>query len=132
MASRPDNFRWNYSMSALNGVFMHVSFAILNATTVIPVFLSMIYGVYICLTISTSGLDFGSLESVKALFSHDHAVLAGWVHYLAFDLLVGMWMLEENLQLKLPPWMMLPCLMATFMLGPIGFVLFVLLRTIKN
>lgn len=40
MPSRPDNFLWNYSMGALNGVFMHVSFAILNATTVIPVFMS--------------------------------------------------------------------------------------------
>lgn len=100
---------------------------------VVPVFLSLIYALYIFLSLqSGGGLDFGSLESVMALFTKENAVLAGWVHYLAFDLLVGMWMLDQNRSLGIHPLLMAPCLFATFMLGPIGFLLFLLFRTIKQ
>ena len=77
-------------------------------------------------------MDFGSLKSVMALFTQENAVLAGWVHYLVFDLLIGMWMLEENKTLKIHPIVLTPCLIGTFMLGPIGFLLFMAVKTFKN
>ncbi len=99
---------------------------------VIPILLSLVYATYILLSIqSGGGLDFGSLEAVMKLFTAENAVLAGWVHYLAFDLLVGMWMLDQNKNLGIHPILMAPCLFATFMLGPVGFLLFLLLRTTK-
>ena len=98
----------------------------------IPVLLSLIYAYYIVLSMSGDGsMDFGSLESVMTLFTVENAVLAGWVHYLAFDLLVGMWMLDQNKKLKIHPVLMAPCLLGTFMLGPVGFLLFLGLRTTK-
>lgn len=100
---------------------------------VIPVFLSLIYALYIFLAIQTGGMmDFGSLESVMALFTEENAVLAGWVHYLAFDLLVGMWMIEKNEEIGIHPLLMAPCLLGTFMFGPIGFLLFFIIKSIKN
>ena len=100
---------------------------------VIPLVLSIIYAIYI-ITSMLSGppMDFGSLESVMHLFTFENAVLAGWVHYLAFDLVVGMWMLDENKDLKIHPLIMAPCLIGTFMLGPIGFALFMIIRAIKK
>jgi len=63
---------------------------------VIPILLSVVYAIYIIQAIAIGGMmDFGSLKSVMALFTEEHAVLAGWVHYLAFDLLVGMWILNS-------------------------------------
>tara|TARA_B110000091_G_scaffold84171_1_gene92627 strand:- start:60 stop:293 length:234 start_codon:yes stop_codon:yes gene_type:complete len=60
---------------------------------VIP--LAFIYAIYIFQAIQIGGMmDFGSLKSVMALFTEENAVLACWVHYLAFDLLIGMWMLD--------------------------------------
>lgn len=100
---------------------------------VIPVFLSLIYALYIFLAIQTGGMmDFGSLESVMALFTEENAVLAGWVHYLAFDLLVGMWMIKKNEEIGIHPLLMVPCLLGTFMFGPIGFLLFFIIKSIKN
>ncbi len=100
---------------------------------VIPVFLSLIYALYIFLAIQTGGMmDFGSLESVMALFTEENAVLAGWVHYLAFDLLVGMWMIKKNEEIGIHPLLMAPCLLGTFMFGPIGFLLFFIIKSIKN
>ncbi|MDJ0646218.1 MAG: ABA4-like family protein [Flavobacteriaceae bacterium] len=100
---------------------------------VIPLALSVIYAIYIIQAIQIGGgMDFGSLSSVMALFTEENAVLAGWVHYLAFDLLVGMWMLNQNKELGIHQILMAPCLLGTFMAGPIGFLLFMILRTAKK
>ncbi len=99
----------------------------------IPLVLSLIYAFYIVLAMQSGPpMDFGSMEAVMNLFTDENALLAGWVHYLAFDLIVGMWMLEQNRILKINQLIMVPCLIGTFMLGPVGFLLFMLVKTIKN
>jgi len=98
---------------------------------VIPIALSIIYAIYIFQAVQIGGMmDFGSLKSVMVLFTEENAVLAGWVHYLAFDLLIGMWMLDQNKELGINQFIMAPCLIFTFMLGPIGFLLFILIKTV--
>ncbi|PRX54835.1 ABA4-like family protein [Flagellimonas meridianipacifica] len=100
---------------------------------VIPLLLSLFYAHYIILHLQAGGgLDFGSLSSVMSLFTLEDLVMAGWVHYLAFDLLVGMWMINQNRNLGIHQILMAPCLIATFMLGPVGFLLFTVLKTIKS
>lgn len=99
---------------------------------VFPIALSLIYVFYIIQSLQGNGMDFGSLQSVMALFTKEEAVLAGWVHYLAFDLLVGMWILDQNREHKINHLLIIPCLLGSFMLGPVGFLLFIILRTFKN
>ena len=100
---------------------------------VIPLLLSLVYATYIGLSMQGgTNFDFGSLESVMSLFTEKEAVLAGWVHYLAFDLLVGMWMIQKNRTLGIHQLLMVPCLLGTFMFGPIGFLLFSLIRIFKK
>ena len=100
---------------------------------IIPLILAVIYAVYIFIALQEGGgMDFGSLDSVMALFTEENAVLAGWVHYLAFDLLVGMWMIDQNKELGIHQLLMAPCLLGTFMLGPVGFLLFMVLRAFKK
>ena len=100
---------------------------------IIPIVLSLIYTVYITLALQTGGMmDFGSLSSVMNLFTEEQAVLTGWVHYLAFDLVVGMWMLDQNKELKINSLLMAPCLFGTFMFGPVGFLLFVIFKSFKK
>ncbi len=100
---------------------------------IIPLVLSLVYAIYIIQAMRIGGgMDFGSLASVMALFTEENAVLAGWVHYLAFDLLVGMWMLDQNKTLKIHQLIMAPCLFGTFMLGPVGFLLFMAIRAFKQ
>jgi len=100
---------------------------------VIPVILSTVYAIYIFLSFSQGGgMNFGSLESVMQLFTLENAVLAGWVHYLAFDLLIGMLILNKNREVGLHHLIIVPCLICTFMLGPIGFLLFISICLIKK
>ncbi|NND62341.1 MAG: DUF4281 domain-containing protein [Flavobacteriaceae bacterium] len=100
---------------------------------VIPLLLAIVYAIYIVITLLEGpAMNFGSLEAVMELFKDERALLAGWVHYLAFDLLVGMWMLDQNKKLGIHQIIMAPILLATFMLGPVGFILFMALRAVKK
>jgi hypothetical protein len=71
----------------------------------------------------TSGGGFGSLSGVRLLFASDPVLLAGWVHYLAFDLFVGVWLAERLDRQRVSRWLQAPILLATFMLGPLGLLL---------
>ena len=69
------------------------------------------------------GGGFGSLHQVKILFSSDPVLLAGWLHYLAFDLFVGLWIAERADARGLSRLIQAPLLFATFMFGPIGLLI---------
>ena len=69
---------------------------------------------------------FSSIAQVRALFAHDNALTAGWLHYLAFDLFVGAWIAERGAAQGISVLLLVPCLILTFLLGPVGFLLFVL------
>lgn len=65
---------------------------------------------------------FDSLANVMRLFTREEAVLAGWIHYLAFDLFVGTWETEDALARGVPRLLLIPCLALTFMFGPAGLL----------
>ncbi len=73
---------------------------------------------------------FDTLENVKLLFGKDEAVLAGWIHYLVFDLFTGMWICNDGDMRGINRWILLPCLVFTFMLGPTGLLMYILIRVI--
>ena len=94
----------------------------------IPLVLSGGYAAIVLSHWSSGQGGFDSLESVAQLFESRWLLLAGWVHYLAFDLLVGAWQLRTARREGIPHLHLLPCLMATFLFGPAGYLLFQLLR----
>jgi len=71
---------------------------------------------------------FGSIEQVRAMFDVPGALVAGWLHYLAFDLFVGSWIAERSAQLGIPYGFIVPVLLLTFVFGPLGLLAFLLLR----
>jgi Domain of unknown function (DUF4281) len=77
---------------------------------------------------SSPGGGFSSLEGVVRLFSSQGKLLGGWVHYLAFDLFVGRWMIDDTLAAKGSRWILLPCLATTFLYGPAGLLLYFAVR----
>lgn len=74
------------------------------------------------------GGGFSSITQVRALFAYDPTLVAGWVHYLAFDLFVGTWIAREGLKSGVWSVLLIPCLLLTFMFGPAGLLLFLALR----
>ena len=65
---------------------------------------------------------FGSLPEVVKLFSRPEMVLLGWVHYLSFDLFIGAWEVKDARVRGVPHLLVVPCLIGTFMLGPVGLL----------
>ena len=101
---------------------------------IIPVILGVTYA-YLMFSFSGSASEdggFGSLAEVKALFGVDALLLAGWIHYLAFDLFVGAWIVRDAQKEWISHWLVLPCLFFTLMAGPFGLLLYLVLRAANN
>jgi Domain of unknown function (DUF4281) len=71
---------------------------------------------------------FNSLADVALLFRSPWALLAGWVHYLCFDLSVGIWESLDARRRGVPHLLLVPCLLLTFLFGPVGLLLYALVR----
>ena len=67
---------------------------------------------------------FGSLGQVAALFHDPWALLAGWVHYLCFDLFVGAWEARDAQHRGVPHGALVPALGLTFLFGPVGLLVY--------
>jgi hypothetical protein len=124
---------------SLAGVLAMGGWAALLLSPLIPVWSDRVAGllvpgilsagyVVILLAFPTDGGGFGSFAEVRELFSYADALMAGWIHFLAFDLLVGAWICRRGRRDGLPYWLVAPCLPVTFLFGPAGFLLFQLIR----
>jgi hypothetical protein len=97
---------------------------------IVPMVFALVYAVIIALRIGRVEGDFSSLAGVAALFRDPWVLLAGWVHYLAFDLLTGVWETKDAAMRNIPHLRVVPCLILTFLFGPVGWLLYVLVRSI--
>ena len=75
--------------------------------------------------------SFSTLANVKVLFQNDDAVSAGWLHYLAFDLFVGAYIVRESKKMQISRWIYTLILPFTFMFGPVGYLFFIICKTFK-
>jgi hypothetical protein len=102
-------------------------------TCILPLLLALVYLYLIVAHFGDAQGGFGSLAQVSLLFQNPYALLAGWVHYLAFDLFVGSWEVRDARRLGIWHPLLIPCLALTFFFGPIGLLLYFILRwTIKR
>lgn len=100
---------------------------------IIITILSIVYAWLIFDTFNFSDISkFGTLPGVMELFTNPVAVTAGWVHYLAFDLLAGIFIKRNSVKHNISHWLIIPCLLMTFMFGPMGLLLYLLIRSIKT
>ncbi len=91
--------------------------------------LSVVYTYLVLTEFTIADLkSFGSLQGVMTLFQSSPVLLAGWIHYLAFDLVVGLWIKNNSLKHGIHHWYIVPCLLFTFLLGPVGLLLYLVTR----
>jgi len=100
------------------------------APIIVPLLIGLCYGWLMLTNLSSSPVDgnFNSLAGVAALFTVPELLLAGWIHYLAFDLFVGAWEVKDSQAHNIPHWLIMPCLLVTLMAGPAGLVLYWLVK----
>lgn len=109
--------RWRYSATLLAPVVVPGLFAL----------------VYVALMIGywpqAPGGGFGSIAEVQTLFDVPGLLVAGWLHYLSFDLFIGSWQVRDAQRCGIRHGLVLPCLLLTFVLGPVGLGCYLALRT---
>jgi Domain of unknown function (DUF4281) len=94
----------------------------------IPAAFAALYTVVIAIHFAGSDGGFSSLPDVARLFSNPWLLVAGWVHYLAFDLLVGSWEARDARERGIAHPIVVPCLILTFLFGPAGWLLYMGIR----
>ena len=99
----------------------------------IPLLLAVAYVTLLVMVVASgAALDFSSLEAVAALFQDERALLVGWIHYLAFDLFIGTWIVRDAQRVGIWHLAVLPCLLFTLMLGPTGLLLYFIVRCVRG
>jgi hypothetical protein len=100
----------------------------LIASVLIPGLLAIVYVTLMAANFGSAKGGFSSLAEVAQLMSHPRVLLAGWVHYLVFDLFIGCWEVRDAQQIGLRHWWVVPCLVLTLLLGPTGLLLYFIIR----
>ena len=94
----------------------------------IPLLLAVAYAGIVLAFWSRAEGGFGSLPALMALFRDPWIALAGWLHYLAFDLFVGAWIVRTARLEEVAFPLVVPCLALTFLFGPAGLLAFATVR----
>ncbi len=133
----PDTaFEWTSRLAILGWVLLAMGVAakpgsvarhwlLLTAGRAVPLLLCMAYVLLLAQHWdSAPGGNFGSLAGVTTLFASPGKLVGGWVHFLAFDLWLGRWMVDDVQAEQYNRWLLLPCLPLTFLFGPAGLLLY--------
>ena len=127
-------FSWSNSLAMLGWVLLMFSpkrWTWLLATTgvAIPMIMGTLYGALMLANFAgAEGAGYGSLTQVRAFMNYDPTLLAGWLHYLCFDLVVATYIAIEADKIGIVRIVQIPILLATFLFGPVGFVLFLVTK----
>jgi hypothetical protein len=98
----------------------------------LPLTFALAYAALLAFAMPSAEGGFSTLAGVAALFASPWVLLAGWLHYLAFDLFIGAWMARRATAEGLPRWILWVALPPTFLLGPLGLLVFLGLRRVAR
>ena len=104
----------------------------LVSAVLIPGLLAVVYAAIIAARWGGAEGGFSSLADVQKLFADPWILLAGWIHYLVFDLFIGAWEVRDAGRLGIPHLLVVPCLVLTFLFGPVGLLLYGIVRAVRT
>lgn len=110
--------RWRVTERLMVGPWTAVPAALLYGILVLPQF-SQIF----------TAVSNPTLAGITTLLGDPAGATIAWVHFLAFDLFVGRWIYLDGRSHQISAWLISPILFMVLMLGPIGFLLYLVVRT---
>lgn len=101
-----------------------------------PLVFGLVYatslGAALVFGVSDPGAGMSSLGAVMSLFDHPNGIITGWSHFLVFDLFVGAWIARDARRRSIPHLIILPALVFSFVFGPIGLLIYMLIRLLRG
>ncbi len=111
--------RWKWTLRLIHSVL-------------IPVMLGLAHlGLMVGLTLGAAipeGANAATLQGAMLLFSDPWVAVLCWIHYLAFDVFLGAWIVRDAGRHKLPHLAVAPCVLLTMFYGPTGLLVYLTLR----
>ncbi len=129
LPQNPELFSWLNTLAMLGWALLIIApkrwqWLLITAGIAIPTIIGLVYGgLMFTHFASTEGAGYGSLIQVKALMANESLLVAGWAHYLCFDLVIGTLIAIEGDKRSIHRLIQIPMLLATFMFGPVGLLL---------
>ena len=111
--------RWRWTRRLLGSPLVVVAPALLYALLVLPQ-----VGTIFPAVLSPA------LPEIAALLGTPAGATIAWAHFLAFDLFVGRWAYLDSQERGISAWIMAPVLFLILMLGPAGFLLYLVVRMV--
>lgn len=111
--------RWKWTARIIRSPLIIFAPAIIYALLVVP----QIGGLL-------RSLSTPSAASIAETLGTVEGTTIAWAHFVAFDLWVGRWVLLDSVRHDINPVLTSVCLFFVLMLGPVGFLMYMLLRTI--
>ncbi len=112
--------RWRWTARIIRSPLVSAAPAILYAALVLPQ-LGAIW----------PAISRPTLPSVEALLGSPAGATIAWAHFLAFDVFVGRWIYLDSEERRIRSWLVAPVLFLTLMLGPTGFLFYLVVRSTR-
>jgi len=109
--------RWRWTQRIVGSLWIVVPPALLYAALVLPGMGQLL-----------PALANPSLDGIAGLLGLPSGAVIGWIHFLAFDLFVGRWAYLDSQQRGISPWLVSPALFFVLMFGPLGLLLYLVVR----
>ena len=111
--------RWRWTTRIMRSPFVSAAPAVLYVVLVLP-HLGEIW----------PAVSRPTLAGIVALLGSPADATIAWVHFLGFDLFVGRWIYLDSQEWRVSAWLMAPVLFLTLMLGPAGFLFYLVVRSV--
>jgi len=118
---------WRWTRRIMDSLWPVVIPALAYALLAVPALASTAFGIPV-LPAGPEALLNPTLPKIMTLLGAEAGATIGWIHFLAFDLFVGRWAYLDSRERGLSAWLASPALSFILMLGPLGFLLYLLVR----
>ncbi|MEZ4678675.1 MAG: ABA4-like family protein [Caldilineaceae bacterium] len=112
---------WRWTKHIMQSIWPILPAALAYALLVLPNLLTLL-----------PALANPELSTIAPLLGTPAGATIGWIHFLAFDLFVGRWVYLDSQQRGIHPVPTAIVLFFILMFGPLGFLLYFLLRTVAG
>ncbi len=130
LPQNPELFSWLNTLAMVGWALLILmpkrwNWVLLTTGIAIPSIIGLVYGgLMFTHFASVEGGGYSSLTQVQALMANESVLVAGWAHYLCFDLVIGTLIAFEGDKRGIHRLIQIPMLLSTFMFGPMGLLLF--------